>query len=56
MLFLAPDYHLLNHVTLDTEDGNTLIDHIHVFRFGVFVKSNAVLLGALGSRTPRSQR
>lgn len=34
---LAPDYHLLNHVTLQMEDGTTQIDHILVSRFGVFV-------------------
>lgn len=32
-----PDYHLMNHVTLQLEDGTTQIDHILVSRFGVFV-------------------
>jgi hypothetical protein len=35
--FGAPDYHLLNHVTLRLEDGTTQVDHILVSRFGVFV-------------------
>src|SRR5690348_13855629 len=35
--FRPPDYHLLNHVTLQLEDGTTEIDHILVSRFGVFV-------------------
>ena len=35
--FGPPDYHLLNHVTLQLKDGTTQIDHILVSRFGVFV-------------------
>lgn len=35
--FVAPDYHLLNHVTLPLGEGTTQIDHILVSRFGVFV-------------------
>jgi len=35
--FRAPDYHLLNHVTLPMMDGSTQVDHILVSRFGVFV-------------------
>lgn len=35
--FGPPDYHLMNHVTLQTNDGTTQIDHILVSRFGVFV-------------------
>lgn len=35
--FAAPDYHLLNHVTLRMAGGTTQIDHILVSRFGVFV-------------------
>ena len=35
--FVAPDYHLLNHVTLRVKNGTTQIDHILVSRFGVFV-------------------
>jgi hypothetical protein len=35
--FGPPDYHLLNHVTLQLEDGTTQVDHILVSRFGVFV-------------------
>lgn len=35
--FGPPDYHLINHVTLQMEDGTTQIDHILVSRFGVFV-------------------
>lgn len=36
-LFPPPDYHLLNHITLQLNDGTTQIDHILVSRFGVFV-------------------
>jgi len=35
--FRPPDYHLMNHVTLQLKDGTTQIDHILVSRFGVFV-------------------
>jgi len=35
--FNAPDFHLLNHITLNLKDGTTQIDHILVSRFGVFV-------------------
>jgi hypothetical protein len=35
--FRAPDYHLMNHVTLRLKDGTTQIDHVLVSRFGVFV-------------------
>jgi len=35
--FGAPDYHLMNHVTLRMDDGTTQVDHILVSRFGVFV-------------------
>jgi hypothetical protein len=35
--FKAPDFHLLNHITLKLKDGTTQIDHILVSRFGVFV-------------------
>ena len=35
--FVAPDYHLLNHVTLRLKDETTQIDHVLVSRFGVFV-------------------
>lgn len=35
--FKAPDYHLLNHITLKLKDGTTQIDHILVSRYGVFV-------------------
>lgn len=37
MKFLAPDYHLLNHVTLRLSDGTTQIDHVLISRFGIFV-------------------
>ncbi|MBI4936862.1 MAG: NERD domain-containing protein [Nitrosomonadales bacterium] len=37
MRFVAPDYHLLNHVTLRLKDGITQIDHVLVSRFGIFV-------------------
>lgn len=35
--FNAPNYHLLNHITLRLQDGTTQVDHILVSRFGVFV-------------------
>jgi hypothetical protein len=35
--FVPPDYHLMNHVTLQLDDGTTQVDHILVSRFGVFV-------------------
>jgi hypothetical protein len=35
--FGAPDYHLMNHVTVRMADGTTQVDHILVSRFGVFV-------------------
>ena len=35
--FGAPDYHLMNHLTIRMEDGTTQIDHVLVSRFGVFV-------------------
>lgn len=35
--FTAPDYQLLNNVTLRLWDGTTQIDHILVSRFGLFV-------------------
>jgi hypothetical protein len=35
--FHGPDYHLLNHITIQLEDGTTQVDHILVSRFGVFV-------------------
>jgi len=35
--FVAPDYHLLNHLTLRVKAGTTQIDHVLVSRFGLFV-------------------
>lgn len=35
--FQAPDYHLLNNITLPFEDGTTQIDHVLVSTRGVFV-------------------
>lgn len=35
--FVAPNYHLMNHITLQMHDGTTQVDHILVSRFGVFV-------------------
>jgi len=37
MRFVAPDYHLLNHVSIRLDDGTTQIDHVLVSRFGIFV-------------------
>jgi hypothetical protein len=36
-LFCAPNYHLMNHVTLMVDGETTQIDHILISRFGVFV-------------------
>lgn len=36
-LFCAPNYHLMNHVTLKIDGETTQIDHILISRFGVFV-------------------
>jgi hypothetical protein len=33
----GPDWHLLNNITLRTEDGTTQVDHILVSRYGVIV-------------------
>jgi len=35
--FAAPNYHLMNHITLQMRDGTTQVDHILVSRFGIFV-------------------
>jgi hypothetical protein len=35
--FAPPDFHLLNHITLQLKDGTTQVDHILVSKFGVFV-------------------
>ena len=35
--FAAPAYHLLNNLTVPTQDRTTQIDHVLVSRFGVFV-------------------
>lgn len=35
--FGPPDYHLLNHITLELRDGTTQIDHILISRYGIFV-------------------
>jgi hypothetical protein len=35
--FSSPDYHLMNHITLQLSDSTTQVDHILVSRFGVFV-------------------
>ena len=35
--FASPEYHLMNHITLQMKDGTTQVDHILVSRFGVFV-------------------
>jgi hypothetical protein len=35
--FRPPDYHLMNHVTIQMDDGTTQVDHILISRFGVFV-------------------
>lgn len=40
MRFVAPNFHLLNHLTLRLKDGTTQIDHVLVSRFGVFVIEN----------------
>jgi hypothetical protein len=35
--FGPPDYHLMNHITIQMDDGTTQVDHILISRFGVFV-------------------
>ena len=35
--FSPPDFHLMNHATVQMNDGTTQVDHILVSRFGVFV-------------------
>lgn len=35
--FIGPDYHLMNHITLQLQDGTTQVDHILVSCFGIFV-------------------
>jgi hypothetical protein len=35
--FTAPDYHLINNITLRVEDGTTQVDRILVSNYGVFV-------------------
>jgi hypothetical protein len=35
--FPSPDYHLLNHVTLQHNGSSTQLDHILISRFGIFV-------------------
>ncbi|WP_158273287.1 nuclease-related domain-containing protein [Limnohabitans sp. WS1] len=35
--FAPPNFHLLNHITLQLQDGTTQVDHILVSKFGVFV-------------------
>jgi hypothetical protein len=35
--FAPPDFHLLNHITLQLKDGTTQVDHILISKFGVFV-------------------
>ncbi|MEJ8848352.1 nuclease-related domain-containing protein [Variovorax rhizosphaerae] len=35
--FVAPHYHLMNHITLRMQDCTTQVDHILVSRFGIFV-------------------
>ena len=38
--FTAPDYYLLNHLTLGAGTQSTQIDHVLVSRFGIFVIEN----------------
>jgi hypothetical protein len=45
--FGAPDFHLLNHITLKLNDGTTQIDHILVSRFGVFVIETKGYIGLI---------
>jgi hypothetical protein len=35
--FGPPNYHLMNHITVQMRDGTTQVDHILISRFGVFV-------------------
>jgi restriction system protein len=53
--FSAPDYHLLNNVTLPTEDGTTQVDHVLVSRFGIFVIESKHYSGWLFARADAAQ-
>jgi hypothetical protein len=35
--FPPPRYHLMNNLTLPTEDGSTQVDHVLISRYGIFV-------------------
>ncbi len=37
LAFRPRDYHLMNHITIQMDDGTTQVDHILVSKFGVFV-------------------
>jgi hypothetical protein len=53
--FPSRDYHLLNNVTLPTEDGTTQVDHILVSRFGVFVLETKHYKGWIAGNAGASQ-
>lgn len=53
--FGPPDYHLLNHVTLQMSDGTTQVDHILVSRFGVFVIETKHYKGWIFADASRAQ-
>jgi hypothetical protein len=53
--FAHPEYHLMNHVTLQLKDGTTQIDHILVSRFGVFVIETKDYKGWIFANPKQSQ-
>ena len=53
--FGPPDYHLMNHVTLQLKDGTTEVDHILVSRFGVFVIETKRYKGWLFANAKQAQ-
>lgn len=53
--FTGPDYHLMNHVTLNLEGGTTQIDHILVSRFGIFVIETKDYSGWIFASAKRSR-
>ena len=55
LLLDRKQYHLINHVTLPTEDGSTQIDHILVSRFGVFVVETKNMKGWIFGSTNQKQ-
>lgn len=53
--FAAPEYHLMNNVTLRLRDGTTQVDHILVSKFGVFVIETKDYKGWLFASTEQAK-